>query len=246
MKHIRWQILLGLSLIALSALFYFAHYLIFNDPHHIFVYLVGDIAFVPIEVLLVTMILHRLLEYRDKKSKLKKLNMVIETFFSEMGTNIMKWFLDTDSDIKGIRNDLTITVNWGSSDFRNAEKRLKERDFKVDIRKMDLRHLHKYLVEKRDFVLRLLQNPVMLEHETFTDLLRALSHVTEELSSRDGLENITETDYVHLAGDVQRAYGSLVKQWLNYMEYLKLEYPYLFSLAIRTNPFNENAKAAVE
>lgn len=246
MKKMHWQIILGLILIALSTLFYFAHYLIFDDPHHIFVYLMGDIAFVPIEVLLVTMILHRLLENREKKAKLKKLNMVIETFFSEMGTNIMKWFADIDSNLNSVRNDLMIKNSWSSSDFKRAEKSLKKYAFKSDIRKIELKDLHVYLVEKRDFMMRLLQNPAMLEHEAFTDLVRALSHLTEELASRDGFENITDTDYEHLSGDVQRAYGRLVNQWMNYMEYLKLEYPYLFSLAIRTNPFDENAKAAVE
>ncbi len=242
----RWQIVLGLALIALSALFYFAHYLLFNDPHHIFIYLLGDIAFVPIEVLLVTMILHRLLEDREKRAKLKKLNMVIETFFSEMGTNTMKWFIGTDSNLKSISNDLVIKNNWSSNDFRRVEKCLKKYDFKADIRKIELNDLHEYLTEKRDFMIRLLQNPVMLEHETFTDLLRALLHLTEELSSREDLKDLPETDYKHLAGDVQRAYGRLVNQWVDYMEYLKLEYPYLFSLAIRTNPFDKNAKVAVE
>lgn len=246
MKHMRWQIMLGLILIASSTLFYFAHYLIFNNPHHIFIYLLGDIAFVPIEVLLVTMILHRLLEDREKKVKLKKLSMVIETFFSEMGTKTMKWFLDTDSDLENIRNNLLIKNNWTSNDFKGTVKRLKKHDFKTDIRKIDIQDLHDYLTEKRDFILRLLQNPVMLEHESFTDLLRALSHLTEELSCRDDLKDIPDTDYEHLAGDVQRVYGRLVNQWVNYMEYLKVEYPYLFSLAVRTNPFDEKAKAAVE
>lgn len=246
MKHVRWQIILGLTLIAFSTFFYFAHYLIFNDPHHIFIYLLGDIAFVPIEVLLVTMILHRLLEDREKKVKLKKLNMVIETFFSEMGTKVMKWFLDTDSHLESIRNDLMIMNSWSSNDFKRTLKRLEKYGFKTDIRKIDIQNLHDFLAEKRDFMMRLLQNPVMLEHESFTDLLRALSHLTEELSCRDDLKAIPDTDYEHLAGDVQRAYGRLVNQWVDYMEYLKVEYPYLFSLAVRTNPFNEKATATVE
>jgi hypothetical protein len=58
MKHLRWQVLLGLALVALSTLFYFIHFLIFRDAHHIFIYMVGDIAFVPVEVLLVTLIIH--------------------------------------------------------------------------------------------------------------------------------------------------------------------------------------------
>jgi hypothetical protein len=246
MKHMRFQIVLGLSFITLSALFYGAHYLIFNDLHHILIYLVGDIAFVPIEVLLVTMILHKLLDDREKKKKLNKLNMVIETFFSEMGSKTMQWFSDTDSNLNNIRNDLMIKNSWTSNDFKKLKKRLNGYDFNADIRKIELNELHAYLTKNRSFVMRLLQNPIMLEHETFTDLLRALLHLTEELSSRDGFDNITDTDYEHLSGDIQRAYRRLMKQWVDYMEYLKLEYPYLFSLAIRTNPFDKNAKAAVE
>jgi len=34
--------------------------MIFTDAHHIFIYLVGDIAFVFIKVLLVTMIIHQM------------------------------------------------------------------------------------------------------------------------------------------------------------------------------------------
>jgi hypothetical protein len=36
-----------------------------------------------------------------------------------------------------------------------------------------------------------------------------------------------------------------VHQWLDYLRYLKTNYPYLFSLAIRTNPFDEKASPVV-
>ena len=39
--------------IAASGLVYYIHYLIFGDPHHIFIYLVGDLGFVFLEVFLV-------------------------------------------------------------------------------------------------------------------------------------------------------------------------------------------------
>jgi hypothetical protein len=57
MKFLNWQVLLGLFLILLSAMLYLIHYTIFRDPHHIFLYLIGDIAFLPIEVLLVTLLI---------------------------------------------------------------------------------------------------------------------------------------------------------------------------------------------
>ena len=71
MRNIGWQVQLGIGLILLSLSSYIIHYLIFRDPHHIFIYLLGDIAFAFFEVLLVTLIIHRLLEEREKKEKWK-------------------------------------------------------------------------------------------------------------------------------------------------------------------------------
>ena len=68
MKHKKWQAVLGIALVFSSTALYFIHYLLFHDAHHILIYLVGDIAFVPIEVLLVTLIIHKLLEEREKKA----------------------------------------------------------------------------------------------------------------------------------------------------------------------------------
>lgn len=67
-RFLNWYILAGLLLLALSSSLYFAHYIIFRDAHHIFLYLLGDVAFLPVEVLLVTMIIHRLLDEREKQT----------------------------------------------------------------------------------------------------------------------------------------------------------------------------------
>ena len=101
-------------------------------------------------------------------------------------------------------------------------------------------------MKKRDFLLRLLENPTLLEHEAFTDLLRAVFHLTEELQSRQSGIELPPNDYMHLAGDIKRVYSLLVQQWLDYMKYLKVNYPYLFSLAMRTNPFDQEASPVVQ
>ena len=44
MKILNRRVLLGVILVLLSVIFYLLHYLIFKDPHHIFLYLIGDIA----------------------------------------------------------------------------------------------------------------------------------------------------------------------------------------------------------
>ena len=246
MKRISWQIFLGFSLLVLSIAFYVLHYLIFRDAHHIFIYLIGDIAFVFVEVLLVTMIIHQLLSEREKRSRLEKINIVIGTFFSEIGTGLLVYFSNVDPKLNKIRKDLIVTNNWSEQEFINVNKNLRKYDYVVEIDKVHLEELRLYLMKKRDFLLRLLENPTLLEHEAFTDLLRAVFHLTEELQSRQSGIELPPNDYMHLAGDIKRVYSLMVQQWLDYMKYLKVNYPYLFSLAMRTNPFDQEASPVVQ
>ena len=246
MKRFSWQIMLASVLIFLSAAFYFFHYAIFHDTHHIFIYLVGDIAFVPIEVLLVTVIIHQVLNAREKKSRMEKLNMVIGAFFSEVGTQLLTYFSDWDPKLVNIRKDLMVTSDWSQEEFLDVSKLLKKYDYGVDIQRVDLEGLRKFLREKIDFLLRLLENPTLLEHESFTDLLWAVFHLAEELAARDSVTKLPDTDQEHLAGDIKRIYVLLVHQWLNYMGHLKNNFPYLFSLAMRINPFDQEASPIVK
>ncbi|HUT71351.1 MAG TPA: hypothetical protein VMW89_11795 [Desulfatiglandales bacterium] len=246
MKGMRWQIILGLSLVVLSVIFYFIHYAIFRDLHHIFIYMIGDIAFVFIEVLLVTLIIHQLLSVREKRARLEKLNMVIGVFFSEIGAGLVTYFSDFDPKLEKIKQELIVRPNWSEKEFSVVSKRLKSYDYGVEIQKVELEYLRDFLVGKRDFLLRLLENPNLLEHESFTELLRAVFHLTEELQGREDISQLPDSDYEHLAGDIKRAYVLLVQHWLDYMKHLKDNYPYLFSLAMRTNPFDQSASPIVK
>ena len=245
MNRIDWQIILGLFLIILSILFYLLHYAIFRDAHHIFIYLVGDVAFVFIEVLLVTLIIHRLLSEREKRSRLEKLNMVIGVFFSEIGNRLMTSIPLLDYKLEEIRNDLIVADGWTDKEFDMVSKRLKKYDYNVDVKPVNLELLRGIFKEKLDFLIRLLENPVLLEHESFTDLLLAVFHLSEELGAREDYGELPEADCKHLIIDIERVYRLLTHQWLDYMRHLKDNYPYLFSLGMRTNPFDQKATAIV-
>ncbi len=207
--------------------------------------MLGHIAFVPINVLLVTLILQGLLNYREKHAMLKKLNMVIGAFFSEVGAKLLTYFSEGDPELDKIRKEILISDNWNDEEFFDLNIRLKNHNCEIDIRKVDLEQLRSFLIEKRNFLLRLLENPNLMEHESFTELLWAVFHLTEELSRRGDLSQLPDTDYNHLAGDIKRAYTTLIHQWLDYMKHLKDDYPYLFSLAMRTNPFDPDASPIV-
>ena len=246
MKQINWYIILGGSLVFLSVTLYMVQISIFHRTGETFFYLLQDLAFIPMQVLLVTLIISGLLNMREKRLRLEKLNMVIGTFFSEVGTRLIAHFSDFDPKLENIRTNLIVRKEWSDQEFVAVIKRLKDYDYEVTIHVMNLVDLRIFLMAKRDFLVRLLENPILLEHESFTELLRAVFHLTEELAAREDLQALPDTDRQHLAGDVKRVYNLLVHEWLNYMQHLKDNYPYLFSLAMRINPFDQNASVIVK
>ncbi|MDD5621937.1 MAG: hypothetical protein PHQ09_02090 [Actinomycetota bacterium] len=245
MKKVKWQLILGVILISLSVLLYIFHYIIFKDIHHIFIYLMGDIAFLPIEVFLVTVVIHRLMSDREKKALLTKLNMVIGAFFSEVGTKLLIFLSDYDKNSNALIDHLSGVKTWTARDFKEIYKKLKSYQSDIKINPENLEDLKKFLIKKREFLLRLLENPNLLEHESFTDLLWAVFHLTEELEKREDCKKLPDADYDHLIGDTKRAYGIMILEWIAYMSHLKNNYPYLFSLAIRTNPFDLKASPVI-
>jgi len=232
-------------LLALSGLTYLVHYLIFGDVYHIAIYFVGDVAFLFISVLLVTLVIEQLLTVREKQSLLNKLNMVIGAFFSEVGTDLIRDLSRLDPDVENVRKDLIVKSDWLDKEFLEVSKRMKRHGYNIVAQRDDFKMLRDYLIHRRDFLLRLLENQNLLEHESFTEMLWAVFHLTEELAARKDLSKTPQTDLNHLMNDSKRVYSLVTREWLNYLSHLEKDYPYLFSLAVRTNPFNPEAMPEV-
>lgn len=245
MKTYRWQIGFGLALVALSVFFYGLHFLFFHDMHHILIYLVGDIAFLPAEVLLVTLVIHELLALREKRARRHKFNIVVGIFFSEVGTSLMTLCRKVEEDAKEHHRALKSVESWSNKDFDRVRAEHASRNLSIACTGEDLLSFRDLLLGQHDFLLRLLENPSLLEHESFTDLLWAVFHLSDELQHRTQFDSLPQGDLKHLSGDIKRAYQALIIEWLGYMKHLKNNYPYLFSLAVRTSPFNPDASVEV-
>jgi hypothetical protein len=242
----RWKLVAGILLVTLTLAMLTAHYLIFQDEHHLFIFFAGDLAFIPIEVLIVTLIIDQMLESREKQRRMEKLNMVIGTFFSRIGTPLLVQLVQADSNIGTIRENLIIGTEWHNDMFLEVHQCLANHSCNIAIDLVNLQALKSFLASHEDFLLRLVENPMVFEHETFTDLILAVDHLDEELKARNNLISLPAPDQAHLASDIQRVYSQLIPEWLKYMEYLKIHYPYLFSLAIRKNPFDRSASVIIQ
>jgi len=182
---------------------------------------------------------------RETKNRMRKVNMVLGIFFGDVGYELLEFFSGFDKNIEETRNALMVKTTWKDANFLSAQKALKKHDFRPDIHRIDLETLLAFLKESRKTLVSLLENPVLVEREGFSETLLAVFHLAEELSSRDGLKNLPDSDLKHLAGDISRAYGLLVGQWLEYLQHLEGHYPYLYSLAVRKNPFDPDATPIV-
>lgn len=242
----RFLFVFGALLLAASALGYLLHLWLFEDLHHILVFLVGDIAFVPIEVLLVTLVVHRLLEARAMAERREKLGMLIGAFFSTVGIDLLAVLTRADPELKGVQSIFRRGGTWSPSDLGELRRLLALHTFHVDSRAVDLSVLREFMNDRQDFLLRLLENPALLEHESFSELMRAIFHLAEELGRRPDPETVPPSDRNHLGVDMDRVYPLLVNEWLDYLQYVGKHYPYLFSLALRTSPFDPDASVVVQ
>jgi hypothetical protein len=244
-QRTNWLIGFGVALLTLSILLLGVHYLLFEDIHFLEKYVVFELAFLPIEVIVVTLILDRLLEGRERKERLEKMNMVIGLFFSEVGVGLLRKIAGRDQEIGKIKADLSRVGELSPAEYAKLKATLAGFSYSPDMRQEDLAALKEQVNDCRDFIVRLLENPILLEHEEFTNALRAVFHLTEELDYRRDFAALPGSDIAHLKGDTKRAYSHLILEWLSYMRYLKEHYPYLYSLAMRTNPFDPEASPVV-
>jgi hypothetical protein len=187
-----------------------------------------------------------LLARREEQARRDHLNIILGVFFGEVGSRLLRILVGFDPKSDLIRQQCgEVAADWGDEDFERLNANLKRHYYEIDADRMNLVLLDQLLTGRSALLIGLLESPSLREHEAFTDVLRAVFHLRDELTMRDDLLSLPDSDRAHLAGDLKRAYAGLAGQWIAYMRHLKANYSYLFSLALRTSPFSESASAVV-
>ncbi|MFC1953555.1 potassium channel family protein [Chloroflexota bacterium] len=208
----------------------------------VFLIIIGIGVFLTI----VTSVAEMLVQRGQEKVRKQRLNMIIGVFFTEVGNKLLHLFARFDPHIEDIRQDMAVGENWNQGNFIQLRDNLVKYEFSIDSNVIELETMAKFLEERGDLLLRQLENPDLMEHESFSELLWAIVHLRDELLAREELKGLPEADIAHITGDTKRAYTHLVKQWVDYLEHLKTSYPFLFSLALRTNPFVINPSVIIQ
>jgi len=184
--------------------------------------------------------------YREERARRReKTNMLVGLFYTEIGTSLLSICSRLDPGKDELARLIVGEGGEVAPDPARITSALESRTYSLDCRELDLASLRDTLGGKLNLLTLLLQNPDLEEHSRFTDLLQALLHLWQELSHREVLCDLPQADAAHLSGDLNRVYSLLVMEWVVYLGNLRRQYPYLYSLAVRTNPFDDKASVVI-
>jgi hypothetical protein len=223
-----------------SLTLYLVDYLVLGSSRDIASSFLGNLAFLPVYVIFITLVVEQIIQEQERQAVLRKMNMVIGVFFSEVGNRLLKELAAYVAACAELKHHLLVNGTWKDDEFAKALDYLGRTDIKISCDGCDKNRLKGFLIERRSFLVGLLENQNLMEHDQFTDLLWAVFHLVEELEARSSFDDMPQSDIEHLNGDIKRVFGHLSREWLLYMQHLKIDYPYLFSLAVRLNPMIDN------
>lgn len=231
MKNKKYYIVVSLVLVGLSAIMFLIHYLVFGQAVNTAYYSLMNLCFIPVNSLVVTLILERLIDYKAKQERMEKLSMLIGLFFTEVGYKLMHLIIKADK----VGKNSIISFN----NLDEVKNQVEKHDYNIDMKDIDLDEIKDVLLENSNLLVNLISNENITEHEIFTDLLMSVIHLRDEIIFYKNDKN-SQLDLSHLEKDILRVYKNIAMQWVDYLKYLNKSYPFLYNNAIRLNPFRFN------
>lgn len=231
MKNKKHYIVVSLILVAISAIMFIIHYFVFGQAVNTAYYSLMNLCFIPINSLVVTLILERLIDYKAKQERMEKLNMLIGLFFTEVGYKLMCLIIKAD---KCGKNSIILF-----NDLDEVKSQVEKHKYIIDIEEIDLDKIMDVLLESSNLLVDLISNENIMQHEIFTDLLMSVIHLRDEITFYKN-DKTDQLDISHLEKDILRVYKNIAIQWVDYLKYLNKSYPFLYDNAIRINPFKFN------
>ena len=224
----------------LSIVLLIIHHWIFHENGYWASFLLlHEIALMPLEFVVVTLGLEQILELTHKRENQAKISMIESVFFSESGSDMLRYLFscDADKDIEDIRSIMDVQRDWSAKQIRQARAAVKNITYEVDSSKIDFFGLHYHLSTRHSYFLKVIENPALSGHERFTELLLHIYHLWEELECRTDLYNLPPDDREYLCKAVNAVYKELAIEWMQNATDLLLHQPERLHHVIRTNPF---------
>ena len=104
-----WKIKFSILMIIAAIIIFGTNYLVLKDTHSIVSYVWLHIGFIPIDIIIVAFILEDIMSRKEKEAIYEKLDMLISTFFTEIGNELIEEFQPLIENIFLNRNSAILT-----------------------------------------------------------------------------------------------------------------------------------------
>jgi hypothetical protein len=173
----------------------------------------------------------------EDKKRDKKVHILLGLLFSELGNKLLAIVQKNDITIESTRKTLHFDNLYKQRHYKNLSKDINQLNIEYGVERCDFAEIYNLIKANKEFLMRMLENPMLLEGEQLTELIRDIFHLYEEFTYRLNIDDLTKSDKEHLHHDIMRVYKGLIKTWVMYMEYLQLSYPVLYNFNRKQGPF---------
>lgn len=208
-------------LLAISACIYGMQILIFKDVRNTEFYIFQDMAFIPISIAITTVVVGELLDINNKRDSRQKTRMLTSTFFSDIGFELMSML----ALVSNIDEELLHTINDTELSESDKITAIKNSILTVNADMGIYTIISDVIIASKTDILILSSNPMLYDHEYFSDLLWELLHLMDEFRLRGDYVKLTPNDLTELNSDFAQVLELLLINWVVNAKYLKETYP---------------------
>ena len=208
-------------LLAISACIYGMQILIFKDVRNTEFYIFQDMAFIPISIAITTVVVGELLDINNKRDSRQKTRMLTSTFFSDIGFELMSML----ALVSNIDEELLYTINATELPESDKITAIKNSGLTVNADIGIYTIISDVIIASKTDILILSSNPMLYDHEYFSDLLWELLHLMDEFRLRGDYVKLTPNDLTELNSDFAQVLELLLINWVVNAKYLKETYP---------------------
>lgn len=208
-------------LLVISTCIYGMQIFIFKDVRNTEFYIFQDMAFIPISIAITTVVVGELLDINNKRDSRQKTRMLTSTFFSDIGFELMSML----ALISNIDEELLYIINAPELPESDKIATIKSSGLTVNADMGIYTIISDVIIASKTDILILSSNPMLYDHEYFSDLLWELLHLMDEFRLRGDYVKLTPNDLTELNSDFAQVLELLLINWVVNAKYLKETYP---------------------
>ena len=231
-----------ISLLFLTILFQGLYFVAFNDRQYVYFTIVHGIVEAPFNMLVTGVLFNYILNRKEKSSEKGKTDMLIGIFYSEVGNELLRLFLESDRYVEYFREKFMIKREWKEADYKKLILESDSIEHSINIENIDLLKLKEKLGNVTGLSMDLLTSTSLQNKDDFNIIVNNVFYLKGELDDRNIEAGLEEYEKVHLQKIVNELYLKLIKMWVSHMYYRQSSNEQMFVKALIKSPFDDRTR----